>query len=152
MPEIADIGQGQYSVMVYNQPSVDEQPENTTGWTVNLSQFFSKKLGVFARANGVTGKVTPIKQSYTLGMVYNNPFNRSALDQIGLSGAFNRVNKGYYEGESTRRYESVVEGYYTFGVTQFLAITPDVQVYVHPAEREGRKFGTVFSLRATLLF
>ena len=152
MPQIEDVGQGQYSLLVYNQPSVEQQHGTTTGWSVNLSQFFSKKLGVFARANGVTGDVLPLKQSYTLGMVYNNPFDRNALDQFGLSGAFNRVNKNYYEGQNVRRYESVIEGYYTFGITQFLAITPDIQLYVHPAERSERDFGTVFSLRATLLF
>lgn len=152
MPEIKDVGQGQYSLMVYNQPSVDAQPGNSTGWSVNLSQFFTKKLGVFARANGVTGDALPVKQSYTLGFVVNNPFNRQALDQFGLSGAFNKVNKGYYENEETRRYESVVEAYYTFGVTQFLAITPDIQLFIHPAEKTNRDFGTVFSLRATLLF
>ena len=154
MPNIPDVGQGQYSVMVYNQPSVDEQPENTTGWSVNLSQFFSEKLGVFARANGVTGDVLPVSQSYTLGFVVNNPFNRQPLDQFGLSGAVNKVDKGYYAGTNTplRRWESVAEGYYTVGITQFLAITPDVQLYIHPAERTQRDFGTVFSVRATVLF
>ena len=152
MPQIANVGQGQYSLLVYNQPSVEEQPGNSTGWSINLSQFVTEKMNVFARANAVTGSALSVRQSYTVGMVYNNPFRRNILDQIGLSGAFNKVNKSFYAGQNVRRYESVVEGFYTFGITQFLAITPDVQLYVHPAQKTNRDFGTVFSVRATMLF
>ena len=137
---------------IYNQPSVEEQPGNSTGWSINLSQFVTEKMNVFARANAVTGSALSVRQSYTVGMVYNNPFRRNILDQIGLSGAFNKVNKSFYAGQNVRRYESVVEGFYTFGITQFLAITPDVQLYVHPAQKTNRDFGTVFSVRATMLF
>ena len=42
-PNIVGLGQGQYSVMVYNQPGVKEQPQSTTGWSVNLSQFINEK-------------------------------------------------------------------------------------------------------------
>ena len=36
-----------------------------------------------------------ISQSYALGMVYNNPLHRNALDQIGLAGAINCMFRKY---------------------------------------------------------
>ena len=138
---------GQYSVLVYNQPNVVTQPQNTTGWSVNISQNLTDSFGVFVRANAATGSSMPVKQSYVLGGVYTNPQKQS--NQIGLAVAYNKVAKQYF-AEPVRSFETVVEGYISFGVTQFLTITPDIQLYVHPALRKNRKYGTVFSLRGTI--
>lgn len=143
---------GQYSLLVYNQPSVETQPQNTTGWSLNLSQDLTKKWGVFMRANAATGDTMPIGQSYVLGGVYNDPLNRNPLDQIGLAVAYNKVNKKYFDAsEPMRQFETVVETFWSFGVTQFFTISPDVQLFVHPASKRDRDFGTVFSLRGTIL-
>lgn len=152
-PTVKGMGTGQYSLLVYNQPSVEAQPGNSVGWSLNMSQNLNEKWGVFMRANAATGDAMPIKQSYVLGGVYNNPLNRNPLDQIGFAVAYNKVNKGYYDStEKMRNFETVVETYWAFGVTQFLTITPDVQLFIHPASKEDRKFGTVFSLRGTIMF
>ncbi len=138
---------GQYSVLVYNQPNVITQPQNTTGWSVNISQNLTDSFGVFVRANAATGSSMPVKQSYVLGGVYTNPQKQS--NQAGLAVAYNKVAKQYF-AEPVRSFETVVEGYVSFGVTQFLTITPDIQLYVHPALRKSRNYGTVFSLRGTI--
>ena len=144
---------GQYSIMVYNQPSVETQPENTVGWSVNLSQNITEKWGVFMRANAATGDVMPVSQSYVVGGVYNDPLNRNPLDQIGLAAAYNKVNKNFFNvATPMRRFETVIETYWNVGITQFFSIAPDVQLYVHPASKRDRNFGTVFSLRGTFSF
>ncbi len=143
---------GQYSLLVYNQPNVDTQPQNTTGWSVNMSQNLTEKWGVFLRANAVTGDSMPITQSYVLGGVYNNPLDRNPLDQIGFAVAYNKVSKDYFDSsEPMRQYETVLETYWNIGITQFFTIAPDIQLYVHPASKRDRDFGTVFSLRGTIL-
>lgn len=143
---------GQYSLLVYNQPNVDTQPQNTTGWSVNMSQNLTEKWGVFLRANAATGDSMPITQSYVLGGVYNNPLDRNPLDQIGFAVAYNKVSKDYFDSsEPMRRYETVMEAYWNIGITQFFTIAPDIQLYVHPASKRDRDFGTVFSLRGTIL-
>lgn len=143
---------GQYSVLVYNQPSVDVQPQNTTGWSVNMSQNLTEKWGVFLRANAATGDSMPVTQSYVAGGVYNDPLNRNPLDQIGFAVAYNKVSKDYFDSsEPMRRYETVLETYWNIGITQFFTIAPDIQLYVHPASKRDRDFGTVFSLRGTVL-
>ena len=143
---------GQYSLLVYNQPNVDTQPQNTTGWSVNMSQNLTEKWGVFLRANAATGDSMPITQSYVLGGVYNNPLDRNPLDQIGFAVAYNKVSKDYFDSsEPMRKYETVLETYWNIGITQFFTIAPDIQLYVHPASKRDRDFGTVFSLRGTIL-
>lgn len=143
---------GQYSIMIYNQPNVETQPQNTTGWSVNMSQNLTEKWGVFMRANAATGDSMPIKQSYVLGGVYNDPLNRNPLDQIGLAAAYNKVSKGYFDSPTpVRRFESVFEGFWNIGITQFFTIAPDIQFVVHPALKPDRHYGTVFGLRGTIL-
>lgn len=141
---------GQYSVMVYNQPNVVTQPENSVGWSVNLSQNITEKWGVFMRANAATGNAMPISQSYVFGGVYNNPMNRNPQDQIGLAVAYNKVDKNNFNAAvPMRRFETVVETFWNIGITQFFSIAPDIQLYIHPASKTNRDFGTVFSLRGT---
>ncbi len=143
---------GQYSLLVYNQPNVETQPQNTTGWSVNMSQNLTEKWGVFVRANAATGDSMPITQSYAVGGVLNDPLDRNSLDQIGFAVAYNKVSKDYFDSsEPMRQYETVVETYWNIGITQFFTITPDIQLYVHPASKRDRDFGTVFSLRGTFL-
>ena len=144
---------GQYSVMVYNQPNVETQPGNSVGWSVNLSQNITEKWGVFMRANAATGNAMPVSQSYVVGGVLNDPMNRDSQDQIGLAMAYNKVDKTFFNTATPmRRFESVVETYWNIGITQFFSIAPDIQLYVHPASKTDRDFGTVFSLRGTFQF
>jgi len=91
-PTIPRLGSGQYSVLLYNQPAVEEQNQTTNGWSVNLSQNIGDKLNLFARINGVSGNVADINQSWVLGGVYNNPLDRNPLDQIGLAFAYNKID------------------------------------------------------------
>ncbi len=149
-PTIKGVGTGQYSLLIYNQPSVALQPENSNGWSINLAQNFGEKWGVFARINGST-HVEPIKQSYVLGGVYNNPFNRNALDQIGLAAAVNKLNKTV-NGPDTRSVETVFEGYWAWGLSNFMTITPDIQFYLNPGLDKDNKTATVASIRATFMF
>ena len=151
-PTIEGWGVGQYSVLVYNQPWTIEQPETSNGWSINLSQALNDKLTVFGRINGNTGNAETISQSYVLGGVVNNPFGRNALDQFGFATAINKVNKEAM-GVGSRAVETVLEGYYSLGISNFLILTPDIQFYINPAENADNKHNaTVVSMRATLMF
>ena len=151
-PTIEGWGEGQYSIMLYNQPWTIDQPETSNGWSVNLSQALNDKLTLFGRINGSSGNVSAISQSYVFGGVVNNPFNHNALDQFGFATAINKVNR-QVNGPNARAVETVLEGYYSLGVSNFLILTPDVQFYINPAQNEDDKHNaTVVSMRATLMF
>lgn len=145
------LGQATLSVLLYHQPSVEAQPEKTQGWSVNAQQNMGKKLALFMRANGVNKGVNGIRQSYVLGGVYNNPLNRNALDQIGFAGAVNKLDKGV-NGEGSRSVENMLEGYWAWGISSFMTITPDVQFYINPGLNQKSNTATVASVRATMMF
>ncbi len=149
-PTIDGWGTGEYSLLLYNQPSVPEQPQNSNGWSLNLSQNIGQ-FGVFARINGASHSPNSIQQSYVIGGVYNNPFHRNSLDQIGLAATFNKLNKKV-NGEGTRAYENVVEAYWSFGISEFMILTPDIQFYLNPGADTEQSTATVTSLRATFMF
>ncbi|MGN0919888.1 MAG: carbohydrate porin [Alphaproteobacteria bacterium] len=142
---------GEYSLMLYHQPSTSAQPYNTRGWSLNLQQNITQKIALFGRINGATRTPETASQSYVLGAVYNNPFHRNSLDQIGLAAAINKLNRSV-NGAGTRSWENVLEGYYAFGISNFMTLTPDVQFYLHPGANPNHSTATVLSLRATLMF
>lgn len=151
-PTIRGLGAGQYSVLVYNQPYVPEQPQSTTGWSLNMQQNIGEKWAVFGRINGVSGNMTTIKNSYSLGMVCNNPLDRNALDQIGAAYAYNDINEAAMGEPLSKSGEHVLEAYWTWGISKWAALTPDIQFYIHPALNYKSDYATVASLRFNVYF
>ena len=150
-PTIEGLGAGSYSLLYYYQPAVAAEPQTSNGWSLNLQQNFGTKWAVFTRINGASNSLNTIKQSYTLGMVYNNPLGRNALDQIGLAGAVNKLNKSV-NGPGSRSVENVLEAYWAWGISNFLTLTPDIQFYINPGLNSDHRTATATSLRATLMF
>ena len=151
-PTIKGLGSGQYSVLLYNQPWVDVQKQTTNGWSLNASQNIGDKLAIFARANGVSGTTATIKRSYVLGGVYNNPLNRNPLDQIGFAAAYNQISKQAVGAEINHKAETVLETYWAWGISKWMTLTPDIQLYINPALNAKSDTATVFSLRASIFF
>ncbi|MBP5699004.1 MAG: carbohydrate porin [Alphaproteobacteria bacterium] len=151
-PTIKGLGEAEYSVLVYNQPWVKEQKETTNGWSLNWSQNVGEKWGFFARLNETSGSVEEIRQSWVLGGVYNNPLNRNSLDQIGLAYAYNKLDKKAVCEKLEHKAEQVIEAYWAWGIGDMLTITPDVQMYIHPALNRKSDYGFATSVRATVMF
>ena len=151
-PTFHGLGAGQYSIMIYNQPYVAEQPQTTTGWSFNVQQNISEKWALFGRINGVSGSVATIKNSYTAGVVYNNPLNRNSLDQIGAAYAYNDIDETAVGEPLSDSGEHVLEAYWTWGISKWAALTPDIQFYIHPALNHKSNYATVASLRFNVYF
>lgn len=151
-PTFHGLGTGQYSMLVYNQPYVTEQPQTTTGWSFNAQQNIGGKWAVFGRINGVTGNIATIKNSYSIGAVYNNPFERNPLDQIGAAYAYNDIDATAVGEPLSESGEHILEAYWTWGISKWAAITPDIQFYINPALNQGSDYATVASLRFNVYF
>lgn len=145
-------GDGQYSIMVYNQPSVKLQPQSTTGWSLNMQQNIGHKLVFFGRVNGVSGRMAEIKNSYVAGLVYNNPLNRNELDQIGLAYTYNDIDETTVGENIYENSEQVIESYWSWGISKWTILTPDLQFYIHPALNRKSDYGTAVSLRMSVFF
>ena len=151
-PTVKGWGQSEIAVLVYNQPAVEAQPQTTNGWSINLSQNIGEKLAIFGRINGVSGDVATVNQSWVAGGVYNNPLNRNPLDQIGLAFAYNKIDEKAVGSKLEHNAEKIVETYWAWGISKWATLTPDVQLYINPAQNRKSNYGAVFSLRASIFF
>lgn len=151
-PTIKNLGSSQYSILLYNQPGVEQQTQTTNGWSLNLSQNLGEKWGVFGRINGVSGDVADAEMSYVLGAVYNNPLDRNPLDQIGVAATLNKINRTALGDNQARPDETILEAYWAWGVSKWMTITPDIQFYINPAQNTKSDNATVLSLRTTVFF
>lgn len=151
-PTIKGLGQGQYSIMLYNQPNVREQPQTTNGWSVNVQQSLNDKFALFGSLNGVSGSVATINKSYTVGLIFNNPLERNKLDQIGLAYAYNHVDEEALGTKTYHSAEQVVEAYWAWGLGNWATLTPDLQLYINPALRQGSDYGVASTLRLSVFF
>ncbi|MBP5429300.1 MAG: carbohydrate porin [Elusimicrobiaceae bacterium] len=146
-----DIGAGQYSVLYYAQPSVEEQPQHANGWSVNVQQNIGKSWALFARANGSTGGISGVKNSYAGGVALLNPFKRNSQDALILGMAYNRLsNSGQGDPAYMRPSETAVELAWVWGIGKLITITPDVQLYPRTALNDKKQFATVVGLRTTV--
>ncbi len=141
--------------MWYSQPSIPLQPGVTRGFSINASQNLDRRLGVFMRLNHATGSAIPIETSIAAGFVYNNPFERNRLDEIGLGAAWNKTNGTNLTAAQIsffRPSEWVVETYYNYTIFKALKVTPDVQFFINPALSQNHRVSEVFTLRTTWTF
>ena len=149
--EFIGLGKGQYSMLVYYQPSVEQQPGSSMGWSFNMEQNITQSIVMFGRANGSTNDVAPIRNSYMFGMSFVNPLNRNPLDVITFGLAYNKMAKGDFSTIFARTGEMVLEAQWVWGFTPYFTITPDIQMYNRAALKADSSWVTVFTLRATLM-
>lgn len=151
-PTIKGLGAAQYSFLYYNQPTVQNQPGQSSGWSVNLSQNITDKWVAFGRANGSDSNITDIKNSFVIGGSFVNPLERNPLDAITLGVAYNRLSKKAL-GNPThyRDNETAIELQWVWGIGQFVTITPDIQLYPKAALDPEQGLTTVVSLRTTIM-
>lgn len=151
-PMVKGLGAAEISLLLYNQPNVEEQPETTNGWSLNLSQNVGEKWSFFARINAVSGSMEEIRQSWVLGGVYNNPLDRNPLDQIGLAYAYNKIDEAAVGEPLQHKSEQVIEAYWAWGIGDMLTVTPDIQLYINPALNQKANYGVATGIRATVFF
>ena len=145
------MGSGQYSFLYYYQPAVEQQPENVNGWSVNMQQNFGTKWALFGRANGSTGGVTGVKNSYALGTALLNPLNRNTQDAILLGVAYNRLSaQGQGYPNYMRNSETALELAWVWGIGKLITITPDLQLYPRAGLNQHKQFTTVVGVRTTV--
>ena len=145
------LGGGAYSLLGYSQPWVPQQPSNSPGVSFNAVQNFDEKWGLFLRANGASGTATPIETSVAWGGIYNNPFERNKLDQVGLGIFWDKTNLKAVKSPA-RNAEWGAELYYNYALFKALWLTPDVQLYFDPALHPTAGPAAIFTIRTTALF
>jgi len=145
------LGGGTYSLLGYYQPAVLQQPTNSPGISFSAVQNVNSKWGLFLRANAAGGAAIPIESSVAWGGIYNNPFERNRLDQLGLGVFWDKTNLKAV-GQPARHAEWGAELYYNYALFKGLWLTPDLQIYFDPARHTGAGPAAVFTIRSTAFF
>jgi carbohydrate-selective porin OprB len=103
------------------------------------------------RANTASGTLIPIETSVAWGGIYNNPFGRNKLDQVGLGVFWDKTNLKAVN-QPARNAEWGSELYYNYVLFKGLWLTPAVQLYFEPALHPGAGPAAVFTIRTTAFF
>lgn len=150
-PKIPNLGEGIYSLLVYEQPFIEGVSDRSTGISLSLSQALGEKYGAFLRINNATGHDLMVRTSYAAGGVVNDPFARNASDQAGLAFGWDKTNRSNV-GANARDGELVTEIFYKYTIFKGLNLTPDLQVFWNPALDQSNGAAAVFTFRSTFFF
>jgi carbohydrate-selective porin OprB len=151
-PTVGGWGQGNFSLLYYNQPGVPLQPLASQGLSFSASQPIGDKWGLFLRANTAWQSSFAIQSSIAGGAILNDPLKRNPRDQIGLGMAWNATNMSLYSGTFVRPSETMMEVYWAWSAHNTLLITPNIQLYLEPALMPSDNLAAVFTIRVTQLF
>jgi hypothetical protein len=151
-PTIPGLGDGIYSVLLYEQPFVPLVSSRSTGISLSISQDLTERYGAFLRVNNATGSDIPIRTSYAAGAVWNNPIRRNRSDQAGFALGWNKTNQDSVGTVGVRGGEWVTELFYKATIFKGMHLTPDVQVFWNPALAPTSGPVAVFTLRTTVTF
>ena len=103
-----------------------------------------------SNANGVG---TPIMISVAPGGVRNDAFGHNPLDwEASPSRGTGALATSDVMPATTRPPEQVTERYYAYTVFNGLQVTPDVQLFFHPALAPNTATAAVFTIRSTFSF
>jgi high affinity Mn2+ porin len=140
------------------------------GFIGNLEDTVSDDLGLFARLSWRSGQTeivswTDIDESISFGGVLKGTAWGRPTDRVGLAGVVSGLSGNYQSflrigglginiGDGTLNYrpESIVETYYSVGLTDWAALTFDYQFFANPGHNYVRGPVSIGSVRLHVQF
>ena len=153
-----------------------EQEDSSWSFHYNFDQYLyepkkgsGQGIGIFGRFGASDGDPNPVHYFYSLGIGGKGVLGRP-LDQFGIGYYYMDISNPKFTGPvETREFlrdEYGVEAYYSFAITPWMKLTPDIQVVrgaqketvkveslPHPViHKEDVKTATVVGLRLQMIF
>jgi hypothetical protein len=165
-PKIGDHA-GHYRVYLwdaaYDHPDLTDPDKGRSGWGVGLSldQEITEQAGVFARFGYHNKDVYPVECFWSAGASLKGLIPKRAEDELGIgiaglvaNGDLNEAtaDTGFLLTGDNEGTEYHVEAYYRVVISEFVAITPDVQYIVNPVGDTRNDDVFAAMLRAELSF
>jgi porin len=122
-PFFDGLGQGNYRFLAYYTETGEQKGG---GWSMSFDQQIGR-FTPFMRLSSGDKEITAIERFFSLGVGLDKPFGRP-WDQAGI---------GYSTGKPSDpllRDETLIELYWRFQLNPFVAVTPDLQWVIDPAE------------------
>jgi porin len=122
-----------------------EQKDSSWSFHYNFDQYLyeTKKgsgqgIGIFGRFGASDGNPNPVHYFYSLGIGGKGVLGRP-LDQFGIGYYYMDISSPKFTGPLAEREflrdEYGVEAYYSFAITPWMKLTPDIQ-FIRPAQKE----------------
>jgi porin len=148
-PDIQGYGQGYYQLTVWEtdgrrQPNQSSQSSGD-GYALRLEQFFGEEFLSFATYSKSSGKASSVRQLATVGI--------GMLDILGYQEDIVGVAVGWGEPrDGNLRDQYVAEVFYRMQITDYLQVTPDLQIIKNPSQNRSDDTIGVIGLRLRLDF
>jgi porin len=122
-----------------------EQEDDSWSFHYNFDQYLyepkkgsGQGIGIFGRFGASDGNPNPVHYFYSLGIGGKGVLGRP-MDQFGIGYYYMDINNPKFTGPlGTREFlrdEYGVEAYYSFAITPWMKLTPDIQ-FIRPAQKE----------------
>ena len=147
-PDIAGYGQGFYQVTLWDTDGNRARNSNDTsgrGVAVRFEQFIGEEFMVYTTYARSTGRARATRQLATAGF--------GLLDILGYKDDLIGVAMGWGQPrDRSLRDQYVAELFYRIQITDYLQLTPDIQVIVDPSQNRNDDIIGVLGLRLRLDF
>jgi porin len=108
-------------------------------------------LYFFAQFGHGDEDVSPVSAHFSAGLTWVGPYEKANPDSLGI--AFTSVETSDEPGAGfTRNYETAIEAYYQWQVTEYLSIKPDLQYIINPGGDRNLDNALVATLRVVFAF
>lgn len=148
-PTIAGLGQGYYQLTIWHtdgerRRNARDQPSGK-GFSIRLEQYLGEDLLPFITYSHSTGNTTAVRQLATAGI--------GMADILGYKDDIIGVAVGWGQPEDrSLRNQYVAEVFYRLQISDYLQITPDIQVIREPSRNRNNETIGVIGLRMRLVF
>jgi hypothetical protein len=141
---IPRLGTGQYRFIPWHNHLAGED-----GWGIGLSadqELGLDRLVAFLRLGVGDNDVTPVERFVSSGLAFESPFGRSN-DSVGVGVAWSDPSPGVGS-----RDETLLEFFYRVGLSPSIALTPDLQLVLDPANNAREDIIAIGGVRLHIRF
>ncbi len=122
------------------------------GLAVSFDQQVTDSLTLFLRYGWSDPDLRRAEHFWSAGGVVAGPLPGRPKDELGLGVGQALIGDDFRRAAGSASSESIVELYYKIALTEYLHLTPDVQVLLHPGGDRDRDVGVVAGLRLSVTF
>ena len=148
-PKIQGYGQGYYQFTVWHTDGrkIHNKPKQSSGkgFSLRFEQYFGEDVLPFVTYSRASGGATAVRQLVTAGVGLRDIFGYKD-DIVGVA-----VGWGQPEDRSLRN-QTVAELFYRMQISDYLQLTPDIQIIREPSRNRDNDTIGVFGLRLRLVF
>jgi len=129
--------------------------KNQLGFAISFDQEVSERITLFARFGYDDPKINEIEYAWSSGVECREPIGGRKNDYCAFGVAQNILGRDYrrYSGLSNiASRETILEGYYSFYINEFLSVTLDMQTVLEPLADKGADNPLAASARFLVVF